>query len=99
MISKSRVLLTPLFFCLVTVSCFSPAQDRARLDEVKRIWTAFPMYPGMLEVNNSTASGFGKAFINRNFRCKATYDDVKSFYLEHLTKDGWQLTNERELKD
>lgn len=60
---------------------------------------SFPLYPGMLEVDNSTASGFGKAYISRGFRCKASYDDVKRFYLERLTKDGWQLSSERPLKE
>lgn len=87
-----------LLLFLTTVSCFSPAQDRARLNEVNRIWTAFPLYPGMVEVDHSKASGFGKAYISKGFRCKATYDDVKRFYLERLPQDGWQLVSERKLK-
>ena len=91
--------LIVLLFSLNVLSCFSSAQDKARLDEVNRIWTAFPLYPQMEEINSSTTSGIGKAFISRTFRCKASYDDVKRFYLERLTKDGWQLVGERQLKD
>jgi hypothetical protein len=91
--------LIVLVFSLMIGSCFSSAQDRARLDEVKRIWTTFPLFPEMQEVANSTASGFGKASIGRSFRCKARYDDVKRFYLERLGQDGWQLVKERQLKD
>jgi hypothetical protein len=88
-----------LVFSLMIGSCFSPAQDRARLDEVKRIWTIFPLFPGMQQVASSTAAGFGKASISRSFRCKAGYDDVKRFYLERLGQDGWQLAEERQLKN
>jgi hypothetical protein len=95
----SSGLIGLLFLSLIAVSCFSSAQDRRRLDEVKKIWTAFPLYPGMQELNSSTASGFGKAYINRNFRCKTSYDVIKRFYLERLVQDGWQFASERELKD
>lgn len=88
-----------LFFCLTIVSCFLPAQDRARLEEINRIWSAFPLYTGMVEANNSTASGFGKAFVSKSFRCKASYEDVKRFYVERLSQDRWQLAGERQLKD
>jgi hypothetical protein len=91
--------LVVLLFSLITISCFSSAQDRARLDEVKRIWTAFPLYPQMQEVDTSTGSGFGKAFISRTFRCKTSYEVVKGFYLERLGEDGWQFAGERQLKD
>lgn len=91
--------LMVLLFSLMIVSCFSSAKDRARLAEVKRIWTAFPLYPGMQQVDNSTASGFGKASIGKNFRSKASFDGVKQFYLERLSQDGWKLTRERQLKD
>jgi hypothetical protein len=99
MISKTGVWLLSLFFCLITISCFSPTQDRARLDEVKRIWTTIPLYPGMVEVDNSQTSGFGKAYISRGFRCKASYEDVKRFYLERLQQHGWNFVGERHLKD
>lgn len=96
---RSSCKLLALLLSLMIVSCFSPAQDRARLMEVNRIWSAFPLYVGMVEVNNSTASGFGKAYVSKTFRCKATYDDVKRFYVEHLSQDGWQLVGERQRKD
>ena len=92
--SRLKLLLLPLLIA----SCFSPAQDKARLEEVKGIWAAFPLYPGMVEVNNSTSSGFGKAFMSKSFRSGAGYDDVKRFYLERLGQDGWSFSGERNLK-
>lgn len=53
----------------------------------------------MVEVNNSTASGLGKAFVSKSFRCKTSYDEVKRFYLDRLSQDGWQFASERQLKD
>jgi hypothetical protein len=53
----------------------------------------------MQEVDTSTGSGFGKAFISRTFRCKTSYEVVKGFYLERLGEDGWQFAGERQLKD
>jgi hypothetical protein len=88
-----------LLLSLIVVSCFSSAQDKMRLDEVKRIWSVFPLYPRMEEINSSIAAGIGKAFISKTFRCKTSYEDVKRFYLERLTKDGWHFVSERQLKD
>jgi hypothetical protein len=80
-------------------ACFSPAKDKARLNEVKQIWAAFPIFPGMVEVNTFEASGFGKAFISKQFKSNASYADVRQFYVDRLTKTGWELARERNLKD
>ncbi|MGH9929179.1 MAG: hypothetical protein ACREA9_08125 [Pyrinomonadaceae bacterium] len=53
----------------------------------------------MQQVADSKSSGFGKASIGRSFRCQASYDDVKRFYSERLGQDGWELADERQLKD
>jgi hypothetical protein len=96
--SRLGTWLVVLFLCLF-VSCFSTSQDRARLDEVNRIWTAFPLYPGMQQVDSFKSSGLGKAYVSRGFRSEATYDEVKRFYFERLNKDGWRFASERNLKD
>ena len=91
--------LAVLLVSLTMAGCFSLGQDSERLKEVKRIWTAFPIYPGMVEVNSSTASGFGKAYISKSFQCNASYEDVKRFYVERMSQAGWKLSGERHLKD
>lgn len=93
---SSKLML--LLFALALVSCFSPAQDRTRINEVKQIWTTIPLYPGMIEVDSSSASGFDKAYISKGFKSPADYEDVKRFYVERLTKEGWQFSKERKLK-
>ncbi len=88
-----------LIASLTMACCFSPAQDRERLKEVQRIWSTLPLYPGMVEVDSSTISGFGKAFISKSFRSRASYEDVKRFYVERMTQDGWRLARERRMKN
>jgi hypothetical protein len=53
----------------------------------------------MVEVHKSTSSGFGKAFVSKSFRCKTSYDEVKRFYVDHVTQDGWQFVHERQIKN
>lgn len=89
-----------LFMTLVASSCFfSPKEDRAKLEETKGIWATFPQHPAMQEVSSNTQSGFGKAHISKHFRCNESYDNVRSFFVERLTQEGWKLNRERQLKD
>ena len=88
-----------LFLCFINVGCFSPKEDAAKLEETKKIWTAFPIYPGMRESYSSTTSGFGKVLISKHFQSKARYEEVRRFYLDRLTQDGWKLSSEKQLKD
>jgi hypothetical protein len=86
-----------LLACGIAISCNQPAYQ-SRINEIKRVWSELPLYPGMIEANSSSASGFDKAYISKNFKSPADYEDVKRFYEEHLTKEGWQLSKERKLK-
>ena len=88
-----------LFVCLMSVGCFSSKEDAAKLDETKKIWTALPIYPGMQESYSSTTSGFGKALISKHFQSKAGYEEVRRFYLDRLTQNGWKLSGEKQIKD
>jgi len=89
-----------LFMTLATSSCFfSPKEDRAKLEETKNIWATFPLHPAMQENYSSTQSGFGKAYISKHFRCNESYDNMRAFFVERLTQNGWKLVNERHLKN
>jgi hypothetical protein len=85
-------------FCCVAISC-NPFARQPKLDEIQSIWKKLPLYPGLVEVDQSSASGFDKAYVSKSFTSSANYDDVKRFYLEHLTSEGWKLFRERELKE
>lgn len=81
------------------LGCFSMENDRARLAEVKSLWSSFPLYEGMVEIRSSEQSGFGKAFISKTFLCRAPYEAVKEFYLSKLRDTGWRLSEEKDLKN
>jgi len=99
-LTLAPVLSCLLFTTLATLSCFfSPKEDRAKLEETKRIWATFPRHPAMQEVYSNTQSGFGKAYISKHFRCNESYDNVRSFFVERLTQNGWKLNSERHLED
>ena len=53
----------------------------------------------MQEVYSNTQSGFGKAYISKHFRSDESYDNMRSFFVERLTQEGWKLNSERQLKD
>src|ERR1700674_35670 len=91
--------LTCLFICLMNVGCFSRKEDSAEFEETKKIWAAFPIYPGMQQVSSSETSGFGKMLISKNFQSKATYEKVRRFYVDRLTKDDWRLSSDKQIKD
>jgi hypothetical protein len=89
-----------LLACAFAASCnqLDPV-SQSKLGEIKAIWETLPLYPGIVEVNHSASSGFGRAFMSKSFRSEASYNDIKSFYSEYLIRAGWQLVGERPLKD
>ena len=91
-------MLVVFFFAFgISISC-NHSVSESKTAEIKLVWSKLPLYPGMIEVSSSSASGFDKAYIAKNFRSPADYEEVKQFYAEHLTKEGWQLSKERKLK-
>ena len=84
--------------CCVAISC-NQLTPQSELDEVQAIWGKLPLYPGMVEVEQSNASGFDKVYISKSFKSSASYEDVKQFYVEYLTNENWKLFRERELKE
>lgn len=53
----------------------------------------------MIEVpGGSTASGFDKAYLSKNFKSSAKYGDVKQFYEAQLSTNGWHLSKQSQLK-
>jgi len=84
---------------LVGCNQFSPNKDDAKFKEVQRLSAGFPIYPGFQEVDSSSYSKSMLASIHKVYKSEAGYDDVKAFYSTKLIPAGWQLTEERNLKD
>lgn len=84
--------------CMLSTSCFKNTRE-PKIDKIKAIWRDLPIYPGMIEVaGGSTVSGFDKAYLSKNFRSSADYGEIRQFYEAQLTRNGWQLSQERQLK-
>jgi len=69
------------------------------LKEVERLYSALPIYPGFLAIGGSSYSKSMLVSVSKSYRSEASYDDVKSFYSIRLSSEGWQITEERNLKD
>lgn len=96
-----KTFLASLFVCVTTCGCSTTRTevDPSKLKEVESVWATLPAYPGMTEVSNSVSSYDGRAWVERNYQSDADFDDVKRFYTETLTRAGWRLAGEHEVKD
>ncbi|MDQ3652369.1 MAG: hypothetical protein M3458_19270 [Acidobacteriota bacterium] len=96
-----KTLSVILFVCVATCGCSASrtAVDATKLKAVEGVWATLPIYPGMIEVNNSSSSYDDRVWVEKNYKSDAPFDDLKRFYTEKLTQSGWQFVGERELKD
>ena len=99
-----RLLATVLIFAaLYGIVYFwkrhSANKDDAKLEDVRRLYAALPLYPGFKEVNSSYESKVTLVHLDKTFVSDAPYDQVKSFYIDKLSKAGWRRTGERKMKD
>lgn len=90
-----------LFFLILSSACrqLNPWAGASQFKQAKIILDSIPLYPGMTQVNESKASGFGKAFVSKSFRSIGAYQDVKRFYYDYLSKEGCRFDEECSLKD
>jgi len=77
----------------------SPNKDDAKLKELESIYSQLPIYPDFQEVTHSGDSKDVSARAGKSYRSSAKYSDIRSFYSDRLTRSGWQLSRERNLKD
>jgi hypothetical protein len=77
----------------------SPNKDDAKLKEVEAIYAQLQIYPDFQEVAHNAYSKDALALTGKSYKSAAKYADVRSFYSDRLSASGWQLTNERNLKD
>jgi hypothetical protein len=77
----------------------SPNKGDAKLKEIEAIYSQLPIYPDFHEVAHSFISKADSALTDKSYTSSARYADVRSFYSDRLSASGWQLTNERNMKD
>jgi hypothetical protein len=77
----------------------SPNKGDAKLKEIEAVYSQLPIYPDFHEVAHNFSSKDVSALTGRSYSSSAAYADVRSFYSDKLSASGWQLTNERNMKD
>ena len=101
LIALKFYLLIPIAISLVLFGCNSNDTnvDSSRVSEVIEVLKSVPVHPSKVEVNTDDYSYESNASITRKYKSDTSYEEVKKFYLAQLGKQGWQLIEERELKD
>ena len=101
MTSSPIRLLLVLVLCAAPAACGGGDQRTAdsKLREIEEVWRTMPIHPGMAEVDRSSSASGGEALVSRKYRSDVHFDDVRGFYVEQLADQGWQLVDDREVKD
>jgi hypothetical protein len=70
------------------------------MNEVVRIRSAFPVYPGMTQVpDDFKVDAPNIACRSLSFKSESSFEDVSRFYIKELTSTGWELTGNQKLSD
>lgn len=102
--NANKVLLGLLIVAVVCVMAYfakkhSPNRDDTKLYELRQMYSTFPLPSDFQEIGSSFQSKAELALVTKYFRSKSRYDEVKTFYIQHLIETGWVLANERPMKD
>ncbi len=99
--SKLIRLLITLLTCVIAGACDSdgPNRDNSKLREIEQVWQTVPIYPGLVEVDQSSLSSGSEALVSKQYRSDASFGEVRRFYVEQLGGQGWRLVDDREVKD
>jgi hypothetical protein len=92
----SRVLTCCLLILLLLQLGCVRNGTQAELERVEKTWSLFPVFPGMTQRGAQTTTGYS-AQISRTYVCNCDPIEVKSFYSDHLLKQGWKLVKDRQV--
>lgn len=68
--------------------------------EVERLKSKFPAYPDFVQIpNDFRVASPNIVALSLSYKSDAPPGDVKRFYIEKLTPDGWQLVDDRKSSD
>ncbi len=101
MLELKFILLWVIVILITLSSCDSHDSNAnsSKLDELTEILKSVSVHPSKIETETNNQSSSSNASITRKYKSDVSFDEVKEFYLEQLTNQGWQLNEERELRD
>jgi len=74
----------------------SPNQDDGKLKELQRLSSEMPVPSGLIETGTNVSSRGMDAGVYKYYLSRTGYEEVKKFYVEHLTGRGWALIREED---
>jgi hypothetical protein len=89
-----------LLFLMGGCVYIKPDPPPPQMSEVERLRSIFPVYPGFVQTpNDFRVASPNVVSLSLSFKSEAPFDDVRHFYVEKLTPEGWQLVKERQLSE
>lgn len=93
-------LVVVALICAVPAACGgNRSTANSKFREIEQLWQTVPIYPGMVEVDRSSTSSSSEVIVSRKYQSDASFNEVRNFYVAQLVGDGWQLVDDREVKD
>jgi len=99
-----KILLGILIIALGSVLAYfakkhSPNRDDTKLYEVRQLYSQIPLPPDFKETGSAFSSKTESAMEDKYFSSKSKYEEIRAFFLQHLTSSGWTLEQERSMTD
>ena len=102
--NSSKVLVGLLIVAVVCILAYfakrhSPNKDDAKLYEVRQLYSQLELPPDFNETGSDFMSKAELAQEGKYFSSKAKYEEVKGFFVQHLTPTVWVLVEDRSMTD
>lgn len=99
-----KILLGILIIAVVSILAYfakkhSPNRDDTKLYEVRQLNAQLPSPPDFKETGSDFMSKAELAQQGKYFSSKSKYEEVKSFFVQHLTPAGWTVVEDRSMTD
>ncbi len=76
-----------------------PMIGKARLVEMNEILKSVSIHQSKFEVEGDTHATSSNVSITRKYKSDASFEEIKAFYYQQLTNQGWHFVEDQELKD
>lgn len=72
---------------------------KVKLEEMRQLAFEIPVHPTFNKVDEYGGAKPDQANIGWSYKSTASYDDVRQYYVEKLTANGWNLVSEEKMSD